>query len=161
MNEQLSALIDGELDDDEAEHTLAGLRTREEDRRCWSEYQLIGDALRRSGGLERDVTARVMEALLEEPVVLAPPRRRSAPLMQRALALAASIAGVAVVAALSWSGQPQTVEIVRVQPVPVQLASSGLHEYVVAHQSHVPNTAVQGAARYIRTVALDPEVGTH
>lgn len=162
MNERLSALMDGELDDDAAGVVFTHLRASEDGRQRWSDYHLIGDALRQGEALDRDLTARVMEALLEEPVVLAPPRRKTLPLMQRALALAASVAGVAIVSAVAWSGRPLAEnEVAKAPAAPVQLATASLHEYVVAHQSHVPNSAVQGASRYIRTVALDPEVGTH
>lgn len=164
MNEQLSALMDGELDDEEATRAMAHLRIDADKRRCWNDYHLIGDALRGESGLEQELTARVMEALIDEPVVLAPPRRleRQAAL-QRSLAMAASVAGVAVVAALAWPGRPaavgqqvasaNVVGVPSAAQVPPQLANADLLAYLVAHQTHAPSA--QGAAHYIKTVSME------
>lgn len=159
MNEQLSALMDGELDEADVPLVLARLRASEDRRQDWSDYHLVGDALRGSTRLESDLTARVMEALLEEPVVLAPARVPRQPVLQRTLAMAASVAGVALVSALVWSGRPVAVAEVAQIPasaqVPPQLASANLQAYLVAHQTHAPSASVQGAAHYIKTVSVD------
>ena len=158
MTEKLSALMDGELDEVETAAAFARLRTSEDYRQQWSDYHLIGDALRGSARLESDLTARVMEALIDEPVVLAPPRslsRQSA--LQRTLALAASVAGITLVATLAWSGRPGAVAQVARIPVeaqvPLQLTGDNLQAYLVAHQTHAPSA--QGAAHYIKTVSMD------
>lgn len=157
MTEKLSALMDGELDEIETTAAFARLHNSEDYRQHWSEYHLIGDALRGSAGLQSDMTARVMEALINEPVVLAPPRLQSRQsTFQRTLALAASVAGITLVAALAWSGRPGTVtEIARVPveaQVPTQLTGASLQAYLVAHQTHAPSA--QGAAHYIKTVSM-------
>jgi sigma-E factor negative regulatory protein RseA len=157
MNEKLSALMDGELDEFEATLALSRLRVSEEFRCEWSDYHLIGDAMRSSAHLESDVTARVMEALLDEPVVLAPQTRKRETPLQRSLALAASVAGVALVTAFAWSGRPGEVAQVASIPVesqvPAQLAKVNLQAYLVAHQTHAPSA--QGAAHYIKTVSME------
>lgn len=157
MTEKLSALMDGELDEIETTAAFARLRNSEDYRQHWSEYHLIGDALRGSAALQSDMTARVMEALINEPVVLAPPRLESRQsTFQRTLALAASVAGITLVAALAWSGRPGAVaEIARVPveaQVPTQLTGANLQAYLVAHQTHAPSA--QGAAHYIKTVSM-------
>lgn len=158
MSEKLSALMDGELDETETAVALARLRSSEDYRQQWSDFHLVGDAMRGSAGLEVDLTARVMEALIDEPVVLAPPRlqsRQSA--FQRTLALAASVAGITLVAALAWSGRPDAVVQVASVPVeaqvPSQLTGASLQAYLVAHQTHAPSA--QGAAHYIKTVSME------
>jgi sigma-E factor negative regulatory protein RseA len=158
MTERLSALMDGELDDYEAAAAFARLRSNEDYRQHWSDYHMIGDALRGSAQLEVDLTARVMESLLDEPVVLAPPLRVQRQTgLQRTLALAASVAGVTLVTALAWSGRPGAVAEVAKIPaearVPTQLAGANLQAYLVAHQSHSPSA--QGAAHYIKTVSME------
>ncbi len=159
MNEKLSALMDGELDEAEAHLVLSRLRSSEDYRKEWSDYHLISDALRSHARLNTDMTARVMEGLLEEPVVLAPVPSRKTPPLQRTLAMAASVAGITLVAALAWSGRPAAVTEVAQIPasaqVPPQLASVDLQAYLVAHQTHAPSASVQGAAHYIKTVSVD------
>jgi sigma-E factor negative regulatory protein RseA len=73
--EQLSALVDGELDD--ASSLCAAWRDNEHVRAAWHSYQLIGDVLRSddlAGSPIRDAACvrRVRERLAREPVVLAP-----------------------------------------------------------------------------------------
>jgi sigma-E factor negative regulatory protein RseA len=159
MTEKLSALMDGELDEVETSAALARLRSCEDYRQHWSDYHLIGDALRGGDKLELDLTARVMEALLDEPVVLAPPRRNEQRQsgLQRTLAMAASVAGITLVTALAWSGRPGAVTEVAKIPVdaqvPAQLAGANLQAYLVAHQTHAPSS--QGAAHYIKTVSME------
>jgi sigma-E factor negative regulatory protein RseA len=158
MTEKLSALMDGELDVIEVGTALARLRVNEDYRQQWSEFHLIGDALRGAARLESDMTARVMEALLDEPVVLAPAAANRRQLgVQRGLALAASVAGITFIATMGWSGRPgATVEIARIPveaQVPPQLAAANLQAYLVAHQTHAPSA--QGAAHYIKTVSME------
>ena len=159
MTEKLSALMDGELDEVETASAFARLRTSEDYRQHWSDYHLIGDALRGGSALEVDLTARVMETLLDEPVVLAPVRRAAQQQtnFQRTLAVAASVAGITLVTALAWSGRPGAVAQVAKIPVeaqvPAQLAGANLQAYLVAHQTHAPSA--QGAAHYIKTVSME------
>ena len=102
--EQLSSLLDGELDAHEAAAVLDILCRDAELQRRWSDMQLVGDALRST-----DVAAchaegfcdRVRKALADEPTVIGAPRparpawrRYSVP----GLAVAASVAAIAFVA---------------------------------------------------------------
>jgi hypothetical protein len=110
-----------------------------------------------------DVTARVMSALEAEPTVMAPLSRRAPAWQRPLLALAASAAGVAVVAWLALTpdgGLPPTAAggLAAARPGPaVALAQSTprLQEYLVAHQAHAPGGVIGGAARNIRTVAAN------
>ncbi len=156
MNERISALMDGELDDEAAALVIKNLPGDDEYRQRWSEYHLIGDALRKNGHLDTDVSARVMEALLEEPVVLAPRRVRARPLLQNMLALAASVAGVAVVSTVLWQGRAgQVLEVAEVTvPVDAQVPAE-LQAYLVAHQTHAPASTMHGASHYLKAVALE------
>jgi negative regulator of sigma E activity len=92
----LSALIDGELSDSMAQQTLKRF-----DRAAAgqiADYIGIGDAMRGLPEQHGDFTRRVMAALENEPVVLAPMRK---PKRRPALWLAA-----ATVAAISWGLWP-------------------------------------------------------
>ena len=99
MNTRISALVDGELEASEANGAIATLARNEEQKSLWSLYHVIGDALQHESDLAIDVSGRVMAALSSEITVLSPRPQRSTRRWQRQLvALAASAAGVAVVA---------------------------------------------------------------
>ena len=69
--EQISALMDGELDDARA-HSLCGQIKSEESSECWAAYHLIGDALRNECIAQSGFARRFAERLALEPTVLAP-----------------------------------------------------------------------------------------
>lgn len=154
MKEQISALIDSQL---EHEETLRLLATQEriELKNCCRTYRLIGDVLRDEQALDIDITDVVMARLLQEPTVLAPPRR---PKWRRpALALAASVAGVAVVAWLALSQQkPATPLLAQAGTgAPQTVATHEMREYLIAHQVQSASLQFHGGAGHIRTVSLD------
>jgi len=72
QGQTLSALIDGELSDDMAQRSIKQLVQSETERARIAEYLAIGDALRGLNTQPSDFTRRVMAALENEPVVLAP-----------------------------------------------------------------------------------------
>lgn len=135
----LSALIDGELSDDLARQTIRRLDDSAAERAQLADYLAIGDAMR---GLEvqpGDFTRRVMAALANEPVVLAPVRK---PADRRpALWLAA-----ATMAAITWglwqSGPRNDIDApLAARPAPAtELAteltteSAEAQPYLAAHQ---------------------------
>ena len=165
MKTRISALMDGELEDHEIVETLRALRRNPELRSDWCDCQLIGAALRGERGLGIDVTARVMAAIEVEPTVMAPALRRRPEWQRPALALAASVAGVALVAWLALgpvgNGMPPgTAELAGAKqgPVVAQVQSTPrLQEYLLAHQAYAPGGAVVSGARNIRTVAASGE----
>jgi sigma-E factor negative regulatory protein RseA len=72
--EQISALVDGELDGPQADALLA-LLARSKDRPDWEIYHQIGDALRSdeaTSALSSDFSQRLFARLDAEPVILAP-----------------------------------------------------------------------------------------
>ena len=165
MKTRISALMDGELEAHEVRETLDALRRGEELRDRWRDAHLIGEALREESRLAFDVSARIMSALDQEPTVLAPRARTQRDWTRPALALAASVAGVAVVA---WLGLGPSAELapaaqvvrapVMVAPVAAAPSTPRLQEYLVAHQAYSPAGPMAGGARNIRTVAVAGEV---
>lgn len=103
--EQLSALMDGELDANESDQLIQSLCHNEasDEQACWERYHLIGDALKNNlpGIIKHDLSSRVSAALADEPTVLAPRRLRirwkrvAKPLA--GAAIAASVASVSIV----------------------------------------------------------------
>lgn len=104
---ELSALLDGELDSHEVRPTLKAATRESELRESWRAYVLIGDQLRQECTGTRDLTACVMAKVRAEPVVLAPRKLQPAARHHPGLALAASVAGVAVVGWLAMAGNSQ------------------------------------------------------
>ena len=97
--ETVSALMDGELDHEEAASLIPALRQREDLREAWSTYHLIGEALRGQQCIDCGVASVVASKLIQEPTVLAP---RSIPAgFGRRWALP-SLAAAAAVATVTW-----------------------------------------------------------
>ncbi len=227
MTKELSAMLDGELERQEFVAVMQACRGNSQMRQTWCEYHVIGAALRGEASVSASFTARVMERLQQEPVLLAPASRaaeandispnsgqlentqagvagsadkeiqvsnvasidarraalkaESEQAMHQAknrrpaywgrsiMALAASAAGVAVVAwtALgpmqSADGPQQVAQLAQVAqlvqpvaPASVQALSAAapeLREYLLAHQVNAPGLYMQGGAQHIRTVA--------
>jgi sigma-E factor negative regulatory protein RseA len=161
MKDQLSALIDGELDVASAEHVIKAAKVGGELRSCWAHYHLIGDAIRGDIGhneahTSHDFSARVMGALENEPIIFAPNTNintstgnvdgvsKASRGNSRAWSIAASVAAVMFVGVMVLQLN-QTEEL-----APVEIAQSVPTEYLQAHQAAAPN----GAAFYIQTASL-------
>lgn len=101
MKEQISALIDGALDEKEGSSALDALGRSASLREDWRRYCLIGDCLRGEAPSLRDLSSAVMARLDDGPTVLAPAALqapRSLSRIQRSWAMAAAVMGVALVA---------------------------------------------------------------
>ncbi len=139
MKENLSALMDGELADKDAEPLIKRLAGDAELQSAWQEFHLIGDALRGASLLSVDVRSEVSSTLATEPTVLAPrslQRRVSRPAAR--FAVAASVALAGVVGWYSWQSQPADAGLVaQVVPAPsaqLQQVADGSQLYLDAHQ---------------------------
>lgn len=129
--ENLSALVDGELSDDIAQQAIKQLVTNPDTRARHSEYLAIGDAMRGLGAQHDGFTSRVMAALENEPVILAPLPKK--PERRPALWLAAATA--AAITWGLWQSSPQqeaSVPMAAVQPPASQSADA--MPYLAAHQ---------------------------
>jgi sigma-E factor negative regulatory protein RseA len=163
MKENISALMDGELDERASMEALHALRGEGEALDIWRTYHLIGDAMRDTRLLSAGFTARVAERLAAEPTVLAPVKRQ--PVQRFALAAAAGVAGVALVGWMAFAPQPQAPQIAKMQtlvPAPAMAAvplPPSANDYLLAHQGFSPRVFLQGMAPYVRTVAEHPESG--
>lgn len=165
MKTRISALADGELEGHEVFETLRALQRNPELRGEWCDCHLIGAALRGERKLDIDVAARVMSALELEPTVMAPAQRSHLEWRRPALALAASAAGVALVAWLALAptgeGVPERsarqVAAGQGQVVANSQSTPRLKEYLVAHQAYSSGGTMVGGARNIRTVAASDE----
>jgi sigma-E factor negative regulatory protein RseA len=147
MRQDISVLMDGELDDQAAGELIGAMARHRDARETWRTYHLIGDALRESA-----------------PSVAVPRRLPAQPRTWYALA-----AGVAAVALVGWLGfapqhapvpvatapsspVAQTKPAVAPKPAMVPLPS-GTNDYLLAHQGFSPRVSLQGMAAYVRTVS--------
>jgi sigma-E factor negative regulatory protein RseA len=169
VKEQISALMDGELERREAAGAIGALESEGEARETWRSFHLIGDAMREAPVLSAGFSARVAERLGREPTVLAP--RRS--LLMRPMevpawtALAASLAAVAFVGWVAFEPQESAGPVAKapvasvvvpgsaVQEAALVAPPAGASDYLRAHQGYSPRTTLQGAAPY---VLVDAEV---
>lgn len=160
MKTRLSGFMDGELERHDEQALLDAMKCDDDLRRYWQECQLIGDVLKGECALGSDITSRVMTSLRDEPVVLAP-HAWARPAWQRtALALAATVAGVAVVGWMALGPQSGQVSIPMqaaaqrdaMPAQPVRLASRDMQEYLVAHQAQSSFLNFGGGTEHIRTV---------
>ncbi|MBX9812429.1 MAG: sigma-E factor negative regulatory protein [Burkholderiales bacterium] len=168
--DEISALIDGELDEREASRQLSRTAQQEELRKCWEMFHLIGDTMRGDCRLSPHFSRRIAERLALEPTILAPRRRIAKRVTAYVLSAAASLSAVALVAWVAFSANPLSApqEVAKVQAPPAaapvtaapQLASipsapgqGNMSEYLLAHQEFSPSTALQGVAPYIRSVS--------
>lgn len=104
MSQDISTLMDGELDSDEAARAIRAICASEDHRARWATYHLIGDAMRGDAAGRPARAQRIFDALEREPTVLAPRRPLSTRGGRIAFAAAASVATVAVV---GWIGVQQ------------------------------------------------------
>ena len=158
MKQDISALMDGELFDDEADALLDKIKRNPDVQEEWQLYHLVGDVLRQPDHLHANIGTALRERLQAEPTVLAPRSRVRQNAKWFALSAAASVMALALVAWMSVQiGSEPAPQMAMQQASSLRPASfpvnRGLNGYLMAHQEFSPTTDVQGAASYIRTVA--------
>ena len=105
MTQEISSLMDGELESPEAERAIKSCCASREALSKWQEYHLIGEVLR--GGVPHPTRTaeRVHDALASEPAIIARPKRVLESTMGRvAFAAAASVVTVGVVGWIGMQG---------------------------------------------------------
>ncbi|MGD9870740.1 MAG: sigma-E factor negative regulatory protein [Thauera sp.] len=170
MKDKVSALFDGDLDDQASHAVLEHMRRHPDLREDWASYCLIGDALRGDRAGSGDFVARVMAELEDEPTLLAPRSQADAAgrrkVWQSLMPLAASVMGVAavgLVAATLYRQDAPPPQLASVAPV-VQLvkaapgagaglAEDSMREYVFAHQGLARGGPLPAGVQYVRTVS--------
>ncbi len=162
MKQEISALMDGELFEDEAEGLFDQIKRDSDTHHDWALYHLIGDVLRQPEHIHCDLSGKVRERMRDEPVVLAP---RSRAVKQKirtfALSAAASLVAVGVVAWMSLQITPEAAPQLAMQQTALRPASMQIqpkaNDYLMAHQEFSPSTDMNGGASYIRTVSYSPD----
>ena len=183
MQEKISALMDGELDADDASTVIEQFRNAEELRERWVAYHLISDALGQSEIKPLDIARRVNARLMAEPAVSmvssAPLPRPAAKRKPTAYAAAASIAAAMVGGwiilqttqesdllrqNLADNGRSSSTSAATGAPVATYPAipakasvaaseSAQINDYLLAHRQFSPSTTMHGAIPFMRTSA--------
>lgn len=152
----LSALLDGELDDETARMVLKRLTPGSTERDRFREYSLIGDTLRGLPHDMPDLTDRVMAALADEPTVLAPMRKTSS--RRPALWLAAATV-VAITWGL-WNTAPREEPLAPLaanqsaNPANANSESAQAMPYLAAHQDFAQAVVAPSEMRFTRVTLV-------
>jgi sigma-E factor negative regulatory protein RseA len=154
MKNQLSALVDGELEIQDSEHIVTALKSKGELTDAWKHYHLIGDAMRGNNGLSPNFSDKVMQALEAEPTVLVTSkqstnqhamkhRKVKTPVFWSVAASAAAVMFVGLMVFKMQLGESEDMSAVEIaQNLPL--------EYLQAHQSAAPS----GSAYYIQSASF-------
>lgn len=157
MSQDISMLMDGELNGHAAQAALLRMEAVEDLQDRWFVYHLIRDALRQETALSSDLAPGVGQRLAREPTVLAPRWPLAHRLKVAAVSLAASVAAIAVVAWVLFQNPQDRLQepmVMAESSNPVHFpATQQLNDYLIAHQEYSPSTAIQGVAPHVRTVA--------
>jgi len=162
MKQEISALMDGELYEDEVENILSRFKGDSAARKNWAAYHLIGDVLRQPDHIHCDLSATIRDRMATEPTVFVP-RGQAAKQKIRSIALsaAASVAAIGVVSWMSLQIGPEASPNMMMQqnairPAKAQILPSS-NDYLLAHQEFSPSTDMSGGAYYIRTVSYSAD----
>lgn len=158
MKQQVSDLMDGELDGSQHDAAWRALAKDDELRDSWRTYHLIGECLRGDTGLPREsCTQKILARLAEEPTVLAPRRGVGAAdgvvsgKARIALAMAASVATLGVVGVIATRQPAATVAPAQMAQQPaaqVQQVANGapqVNDYLALHRQFANQGALHQA----------------
>lgn len=160
--EWLSALLDGEIDDAEGDRALKRLGQDRALMRRWSEYCLIGDALRGEAIAQPRLEQRLHAALTVEPIVLAPMQgARRKRQYARPVAWTAAAAAVAAVTWTVWTALPEDTGPAQMaaQPEAVMIQASHVMPYLDAHQDYAQGVVAQPEMRFSHVTLVGLEDG--
>jgi sigma-E factor negative regulatory protein RseA len=164
MNENISRLMDGEIDATEMNAVCTTLRN-DTAMATWNCYHVIGDALRGESPVTRNIAWTISRRLADEPAIIA--RRAASPSGPAAWAWAAA-ASLAAMTVVGWTAysmvdaapagfakarEAGTMSAAQMRPVTVLPA-----DYLLAHQEYAPTNALQGVGPYLRDVAASTPV---
>ena len=140
MKQQLSALVDGEVDVERCEHIFLAAKSTGEVAQAWRDYHIIRDVMRDEAWMQSDMTSHIMGALENEPTILAPQAVASADKVTHirprfskySWSIAASVAAAFFVGMFVLD-QPEV-------GAPAQIADNDTEQYVLAHHNYAPTS---------------------
>jgi sigma-E factor negative regulatory protein RseA len=102
VKSKVSALMDGELDQQDVSNIIEAIKKDNDLRDEWKTYHLIGDALRQSSRLSMNISSNVSHKLKAEPTVLSPNTSRTTEKKQTHKVLAFSMAASIIAMVSGW-----------------------------------------------------------
>ncbi len=178
IGEQISAMFDEELEDQEQELLLHRLQRDPQMQSSWSRYQLIGDAIRHNlnAAAHPDLREDIRHEIEREPAIVSTSQSSVAGLRMMkpvaGLAIAASVAAMAIIG-LQNIGQGQSPyqdapRLAQTQPATSIQRVSGtrwnmqqpetenrLNGYLVNHSEYTSGISLQGMINYARIAGYD------
>jgi sigma-E factor negative regulatory protein RseA len=173
MKEKLSALVDNELDDLDERRVMAALEKDADLRQTWERYHLVRSALHQEldALVPSGMAARVAAQIEREPADVASFRRKKINRIAGSLAMAASVAVIAV-AGVQWFNRPVAAPVPSLaagQPVPDNFVRAGatrwdvkepetestLNAFLVEHNEFASSSGIGGMMPYVRVVGYD------
>lgn len=173
MKSKISALMDGELGEQDASNVIRVIQGDDDLREEWKAYHLIGDTLRQSSRLSTDVSFSVNQKLKTEPTVLFP-KASNIPKQQKYKVFAFSMAASVVAMVSAWaimynaSYVPQQTLVAEnpshnsnLTAVPVMVSSPTvlnnyppveINEYLFVHREFSPGTNMRGQVTNVNNV---------
>jgi len=156
MKQEISALMDGEIDARAAGGLIQQVAHDKELEDCWAAYHLIGDALHEACIHRAGLQAKIYARLAAEPTVLAPKPRRTWATTRRgrrmSLAAAASVVAVSIAVwmvdrdhgsgfntAQITPAQFSSPDPSLLQPAFAPAVAAEMNEYLQAHQEYSPS----------------------
>jgi sigma-E factor negative regulatory protein RseA len=148
MTQEISSLMDGELEAPDAERAIGSCCKDSEAAQLWRQYHLIGEVMRGDAIHPTGTARRVFAQLAQEPAIIARPRRMIETTFGRiALAAAASVATIGVVGWIGTQGgqAPGSPVVARspaaatLQPAantaaPASMPVADVQDYLAAHR---------------------------
>ena len=183
LNESLSAMADGELDN--LDSLVGQLNSNPDLKQRWSRYHIIRDAMTDHITLPGiDISSAVSKALESEPAILVPIHHKRHGRIQfmakqaAGLAIAATVSAVAVLTVQHYQvKESDPTQLATSQPIlapskiaavsaPVRLVTdqqrmdsavqARLSNYLVNHNEHSVSSNMQGLMPYMRIVSVPP-----
>ncbi len=155
MKQDISALMDGELFDEDAEDVLNKLKRNPEAHTEWQVYHLISDALRQPDHVRSDISASMRDRLRDEPIVFAPVVQQKQARWY-AVSAAASVMAITLVAWLSLQAgstiQFQVATTKNAMHPASFSAVDNFDDYLSAHREFSPRKDVLRMTSHVSTV---------
>lgn len=173
MKEKLSALVDNELDELDERRVMKALEKDAGLRQTWERYHLVRSVLHQEldALVPSGMAARVAAQIESEPANVVLSQRRRTARIVGTLAMAASVAAIAV-AAVQWFNRPvvaPTAALVAAQPAPENFIRAGatrwdakepetestLNTFLIEHNEFASSSGIGGMMPYVRVVGYD------
>ena len=165
MREEISRLVDGELDDEQFDTACGELKQRD-GMATWVCYHMISETLRQGApGVAPGLSQKLLDRLDAEPTIVVPRRRfRVERPMTYAWAIAATLAAVTLTGWVAFSVvEPSSAGALAKAREAAQVRGAQFRpavvpqDYLLAHQEYSPTTPLQGLGPTFRTISVQGE----